>query len=567
MATTIVLKNMTGSPIVLNTLGGLVVAGGGSTLNVVPGYFTEVEFWGLYADEIKGYVDNESLRMVVDGVEYTDAAEGDRWSDPISLQDLSERLFKVANEPTGFPDRTSSILSFTPTLPDRTLSIAPTGASFSFYSAGVKYTKSTAQTVQIDDTEGIWFCYFDTTGTLVASQTPWTIANASTVPVAIVYWDATNKIAILLGDERHGLMDNRVHSYLHQWIGTVYISGLIAGDMNLSGDGSADAHARFTLSSPGVYLDEDITLTVTHADSPSEQFQQCIDHSTGNYCDLPIFYLSGATGAPVWRRLAPQAHHAPVYRGTNRIQRNAISGGNWVLQDVAANGSYSAMWILATNDVDYPIVAVMGQREDTSSGAAATYNTYGSMIFTGLPFQEITPLYCAIYQTSSLYTNASRAALRAMREQKISGANRKPGVVSPPQEYWAEAIAAGAGTTNRVSSNTDPNWVEKVRLTVAPEVSGEYFLEWSVEVTSALASNFPRIMLRKDGNGTTGVLMGGYDTAVGIDASGAYVSQFGMVMVPLIAGVSTYFDFNYSAGTGSTAYVRNARLHLRRMGS
>ena len=42
---------------------------------------------------------------------------------------------------------------------------------------------------------------------------------------ATIYWDATNKEAILVGDERHGItMDAATHEYLHNKNGAVFIA-------------------------------------------------------------------------------------------------------------------------------------------------------------------------------------------------------------------------------------------------------------------------------------------------------------------------------------------------------
>jgi hypothetical protein len=61
--------------------------------------------------------------------------------------------------PNGHEDRATSTLSFDEGT--RTFSIAPVGSSFSFWTSGRKYTKTTAQTIAIPDTSELYYFYFN----------------------------------------------------------------------------------------------------------------------------------------------------------------------------------------------------------------------------------------------------------------------------------------------------------------------------------------------------------------------------------------------------------------------
>lgn len=92
---------------------------------------------------------------------------------------------EVIDEVTGFSDPTECSFAFDNET--RTFSITPTGDSFVFYAFGTRYEKSEAESVVIEDTNGLWYISYNTSGELTASQTIWNLATE--VPVASVYWD------------------------------------------------------------------------------------------------------------------------------------------------------------------------------------------------------------------------------------------------------------------------------------------------------------------------------------------------------------------------------------------
>ena len=138
---------------------------------------------------------------------------------------------------TGFPNFTDTTLSFDN--PSLTFTITPTGASFSYWIQGIEYVHTTAQSVAITDTEGVWYIYFDG-DTLTASQIIWDIADADAAPVSIVYWDATNNKIFSPGEERHGFVDPFLHELHHYTEGTKHRSGLDISGYTLNSDTDAD---------------------------------------------------------------------------------------------------------------------------------------------------------------------------------------------------------------------------------------------------------------------------------------------------------------------------------------
>lgn len=298
----------------------------------------------------------------------------------------------AAGEPTGFVDRTTSTISFVNA--NRQFTIAPTGANFTIYQNGVKYVL-TSQSIQIPDTTGVHFIYFDN-GVLATTPTFSEAIITQYVYVANVYWNSTNDYHVLLGDERHGMvMDARTHSYLHNTVGTAYVSGLALGNFILDGTGANASDAQFNVNS-GQYRDEDITF---------------LPATTVATNGLPVFYLTGAT--PEWNKGGFAGFPVHV-TGTGRLAYNQFTGGAWQLTEVT-NGQYVLYHVFATNDTAQPFVTVMGQASYTSvANARAGANVeINSLITTGMPFQEFIPVGTVIYQTDNAYTNVVNARVRS----------------------------------------------------------------------------------------------------------------------------------------------------------
>ena len=199
--------------------------------------------------------------------------------DEINLTGLSGKTAELTthetatNEPTGFPNRTDSVLSFTGV----TFTINKTNGSFDYYIAGVKYTKSSAENIVIADTSGIHLIYYNGS-TLSEAVNP----NTATLEdillnkawVATIYWQTTGAgtgVAPLLADERHGaIMSGKTHLWFHIVNGAAYGDGL-----TLSGyteDTDSDAALTFELTD-GHYDDEDLEHTIVDG-SPATQYSQ-----------------------------------------------------------------------------------------------------------------------------------------------------------------------------------------------------------------------------------------------------------------------------------------------------
>jgi hypothetical protein len=304
-------------------------------------------------------------------------------------------------EPDGFVNRSDSTLSFDDS--SREFTIAPTGASYVIYNNGVKVTKTASETITLPDTTALYFIHFDKSDNSLSYKT--TAYNFVTdIPIAHIYYNADDNKAVYFGEERHGIvMDSATHKYLHTVFGTQYINGLSISNYSISGNGSSNSDATIAISD-GLIYDEDIDVNITHSDTPSNPFEQVLYP----IAVIPVYYKVGSSG--VWTNST--ATNFPVKVGTT-IQYNLNNAGTWSASnsDAPNNNRYIASWICATSQENAPIIAIMGQRIDSSLEQATSNNSWSNLNLNGLPVVELRPLYRLIYDTKSSFTNGAKGFL------------------------------------------------------------------------------------------------------------------------------------------------------------
>lgn len=299
---------------------------------------------------------------------------------------------KQAKE-NGFDNRTDSQMSFDDLT--RTFTIEPVGASFTFYTGSTKYTKTTPQTLVIPDSEGLHFFYFDLTGTLQQTQTFSPLIITDYAFCALVYWDATNKTAITLAEERHGnTMDSATHLYNHETIGTRYGDGLQLADISADGTGNAAVAAQCSIGIGSIW-DEDIHMSIPAKAAPAS---------------IPFLYKDGANGD--WRKIAGNGYVVTT-TGTGRAAYNEWTGTVWQLTEVG-NTKYMLMHLYASNDINEGHFWIIGENEYNSvADARIGARTELITLETGsLPTVEYKSIATVIIQSSSAYSNAVKSRIR-----------------------------------------------------------------------------------------------------------------------------------------------------------
>ena len=310
-----------------------------------------------------------------------------------NFSNLNEAI-TIGGEPMGHEDKAQSTLSFD--AGTRTVTIAPVSGSFTVWVKGKKFVFTTAQSVVIPNTTGLHYVYFNTSGVLSSHMTFFDWPNEAMT--AYVAWNAATGAAPFFGDERHGVtLDWQTHEYLHRTRGAALANGFSISNYSVVGDGSSDAHAQLDLSG-GTFFDEDLQVDITHSNTPTPNTWQ---QDLAGPAQIPVLYRSGSG----WVRDNPT--NFILKAGTATPRYNTESGGVWGLTDVP-NNSYSVVWVLATNNLTYPVVAIMGQYADNNSSNAENFE-WGSMNLDGFPSIEFRPLYKIVFQCSTSYANTIKA--------------------------------------------------------------------------------------------------------------------------------------------------------------
>lgn len=310
---------------------------------------------------------------------------------------------KELMETTGFHKVFEATISWDRVQREFTIEPIDPANGFSFYQLGVQYLKHTAETVQIDDIEGIHYVFYNlgvlsSANNLTKDQVVYAIENYAIV--AQIYWDATNKEELILGEERHGfVMDGETHAYLHMVFGPQWLEGMALNTITASGDGSSNAHAQFGVDS-GEFFDDDLDL---HTDP--------VVSTAG----LPIFCYDGIN-ADLRRYLEPgfpvlTDTTAGLPGPTGRLVYNKYAGGSWSLE-VVPDDNFVLYHVFSTNDPDQPYISVIGTTYyATLLAAQIGAESEITPIAANSIKQEFLPVATVAFQTNSAYANDVKAKI------------------------------------------------------------------------------------------------------------------------------------------------------------
>lgn len=312
------------------------------------------------------------------------------------------RPFIEMQEPTGFKTRETSQIAFNDST--RTFTISATDNEFNVWLHAREFTRQ-SESIQIPDISGIHFFYFDyPDNELKTTMIPTSELFLNTALVALVYWRADQQKAIYFADERHGIvMDGATHQHLHLSIGAQYRTGLGLYDFQADQTGNLDSHAQFACQN-GIIADEDLTITITDG----------LPQELAPIANIPVFYRIGSTSSPWYKK---QANGFPLimpgqisdYSAGTRPCYNYSVNGNWQVAQVP-NNQFMLIHILATNDVNHPIIAVLGNTYNTKSAARdAIQSEIGAL--TNLPVLEFVKLGSIIYECADSYSNAVKSRI------------------------------------------------------------------------------------------------------------------------------------------------------------
>lgn len=342
---------------------------------------------------------------------------------------IDNELPVITKSPHGFETLVDTTLSFDSGTRTFTINLDPAYSDYAVFLAGEEYLKTASESVVIPNVTGLYLIYYNSSGVL--SQKTGYLTFGSEAAVAHVYWNASTS-TYKLADQRHGVtMDWKTHEYLHRTRGASFASGFAASNYTLSGDGSSNSHAQIDLSS-GTFYDEDLKITITHSNTPAANtYQQDLQGPA----QIPVAYHSGSTGEWVF----DTATDYPIKVGTI-AKYNLNTAGTWTTPDITST-HYVAMWIVATNFYDTPIIAIMGQRSDNKLEDSENNNTWDGLDLTNFPSEEFLPLYRLIFRSSTAYTNTPKSYLAEITDlrQAVSGAGT--GVSLAPNSWGTIAVS------------------------------------------------------------------------------------------------------------------------------
>ena len=231
---------------------------------------------------------------------------------------------------------------------------------------GAKYESTLNEVVELIPTSGHKYVYRDAVGLKVINSFTKDLYTKQAYTSSI-YGNHLTGDKIVFSNERHGIqMDGETHYLHHVGDGTEYVSGY--GIVGLAEDSGVYTHVD-----SGEYMDEDITSI------------------TPIQTDAPFWYIVG----DIWTSENDGVELSHIT--ATRPNYNLNTGGTWSLQEMT-NNKYILVHFFATNDVEFPIVKVLGQIEygNATDARDGAINELNSMFLVGIPSEEYIPLYSII---------------------------------------------------------------------------------------------------------------------------------------------------------------------------
>jgi len=269
-----------------------------------------------------------------------------------------------------------------------------------------KFRKDGAQAFPaFTDTSGMWYFYFNSSGTATTTQTPWTGADFHTSALVYrLYWNATETGADKLVDEYVEYHENDIPADTHQWLhlyGAVWVSGgVMTNNALTSGAPAADGSETVIGLSTVTVTDDNLEYTVTNASSPSADWEQDLGETNAGSLD--------ATNSGQFEIFVQDGAGLVTYLPATRFPFDWGSGDN-IPQYITSTGTrtdvtntyYMVWFVYATQNpnqgVAVKLVSAPTEYADITSARSVTWTTIQNT-YSILNDGEIRPLYRLISQ-------------------------------------------------------------------------------------------------------------------------------------------------------------------------
>lgn len=283
----------------------------------------------------------------------------------------------------GFLNQTETTIAFDGT---STFTLAPVGATWSYYRAGIRYTITGSKTATIPAGTGTnvtYFIFIDATdGTLSVSTSAWTLADTK-VPVATICRNSGMTPSFLMGEERHTIRFPRhIHLYLHSSRGTAYASG---GALTGPTVGSSTNSAKTCAVTAANIFDEDIYNTSSAI-------------TAGNGSTDAFYSMVYRTAAATWawaRSVMPfkYAGVAAIQYDLNGVMTAAGAGGGGATR-------YVNYYMLCTNIQGQESIVWVAGRSAFTSAALAYAESFANFDMSGFPGIEAATVWQFTWDTN-----------------------------------------------------------------------------------------------------------------------------------------------------------------------
>lgn len=304
--------------------------------------------------------------------------------------DVAGTVFESVGTLVGIQNPSQVNLSIDDSL--RSFSVSPASGSFVCFAKGKKITISSTLGTAWPDANGLHFFYIDENGDLLTTDTFVPELITEHVFLSVIYWDQVESKHIYFANEKHGInMGTSTHLYLHNTRGAQFDNGLRLIMPSVDGTGNLHEDAQFS-STSGAIWDEDIKHIIAGQDRFPVMYRLGTDWKRKEADPFPLIY-NGTAG----------------YTGT-RPAYNSFDGTNWALTEVT-NNKWFLIHVFATNDIEYPVMVILGQQEYNSKANARAGARLELQQLSGMPFAEFHPLGSVIYEVNNTYGNEPKAKI------------------------------------------------------------------------------------------------------------------------------------------------------------
>lgn len=310
----------------------------------------------------------------------------------------------------------------------------PNNGTMYFFTDGDGVTTKHTVTDHVDfpaftDTSGIWYFYFDSSGTAVTTQTPWTDFNII-APVYRILWNNTLSGSAKAVCEVYECHENTIPGDDHVWkhkYGAVWLNGFdIFSNTLSSGVPNSDGRNAVIGLSAGMNADDNLEYTIANShgisyNPPSPPWKQDLGSNTPaslnatNSALLKVRYQDSAGRVFV----LPATNFPFAWSASTNAPEYITSTGT---RTPVSNNYFFVSYVYSITDPRYgEAVRVVMSPAEYSSITNARANSWSDIqaVYTTLNDNEVRLLYKLIFEHKTTYDVGSKySVLREVSDQR-----------------------------------------------------------------------------------------------------------------------------------------------------